>query len=126
MAFIRSGSSNIACRPVESRRSFGDHRPHPQGCSRCHRGSGAPRFLRFSPVSLAVKAGASSTRCFEAYTLMTQAKLADAGTLLQLQSREASDARAVAMLEVHEPLTSWFDKTLRSKRLSSPASRPRR
>jgi len=59
---------------------------------------------------LAVKAGASSTRCFEAYKLMTQTKFADAWTLLQLQSREASDARAVAMLEVHEPLTSWFDK----------------
>ena len=77
-------------------------------------------------VEAQAQAGASSTRCFEAYTLMTQTKFADAWTLLQLQSREASDARAVAMLEVHEPLPSWFDKTLRSKRLSSPASRPRR
>ena len=57
---------------------------------------------------------------------MTQTKFADAWTLLQLQSSEASDARAVAMLEVHEPLTSRFDKSLRSKRPSSPASRPRR
>jgi hypothetical protein len=59
---------------------------------------------------LAVRAGASSTRCFEAYKLMTQTKFADAWTLIQLQSREASDARAVAMLEVHKPLTCWLDK----------------
>jgi hypothetical protein len=59
---------------------------------------------------LAVWACASSTRCFEAYKLMSQTKHADAWTLFQLQSREKSDALATAMLEVHTPLTCWLDK----------------
>jgi hypothetical protein len=59
---------------------------------------------------LAARAGASSTRCYEAYKLMTRTKFADELTLIQLQSREAHDSRSAAMLEVHQPLTKWMDK----------------